>query len=151
MRLEKMKVAKVKAARYCAYQERTQQQVRDKLYDLGLYRDEVEEVLTELITENFVNEERFARAFAKGKFRLKKWGRVKIEYELKRRNISTYCIKVALEEIDHEDYHQSLRDLISSRREKYSGTTFEIKSKTAKYMLGKGYESELIWEFLNDQ
>ncbi len=77
----------VKACNYCAYQERTQQEVRDKLYDLGLFSDEVEDVLSQLITANFVNEERYAKAFASGKFRLKRWGRQKILFELKRRKI----------------------------------------------------------------
>ena len=88
MRLDKMKAAKLKAGNYCAYQERTQQEVRDKLYGIGLYSDEVEQVLAELITENYVNEERFAKSFAGGKFRLKQWGKKKIVYALKQRNIS---------------------------------------------------------------
>ena len=94
-----MKAAKIKAGVYCAYQERTQQEVRDKLYALGLHRDEVEEVLTELIIEKFVDEERYAKAFASGKFRLNKWGRIKISYVLRQKKLSEYCIEKALREM----------------------------------------------------
>src|SRR5210317_1954505 len=104
MRADKMKKAKMKTGTFCAYQERTQQEVRDRLYALGLHRDEVENVLTELITEDFVNEERYAKAFAGGRFRMKQWGRRKIEYALKQKNISSYCIEKGLEEIPDHDY-----------------------------------------------
>ena len=92
------KTAKLKAADFCAYQERSQQQVRDKLYDYGLHFDEVEEILTELIMEGFINEERFARAFIGGKFRMKKWGKQKILQSLRPHKISEYCIRKGMEE-----------------------------------------------------
>ena len=141
-----MKAAKIKLGRYCAYQERSQQEVRDKLYSLGLYKDEVEEVLTELIISGFVNEERFAIAYASGKFKLKKWGRVKIHYELKRRKISAFCIDKALNEIDEEDYIDAIKHLLSTKINSYSGTPFEVNQKAARYMINKGYESDLVWE-----
>ncbi|MEQ8925876.1 MAG: RecX family transcriptional regulator, partial [Fulvivirga sp.] len=84
------KEAKLKAADYCAYQERSQQQVRDKLYTYGLYSEDVERILSELITENFINEERFAIAYAGGKFRVKKWGRNKILQGLNQHRVSNY-------------------------------------------------------------
>lgn len=151
MRTEKMKTAKVKAGNYCAYQERTQQEVRDKLYNLGLYKDEVEEVLTQLITENFVNEERFAKAFANGKFRLKRWGRQKILFELKRRKISPYCIKKAILEIPEDEYEEVLQQLIEQKTRGYTGNAYTIKNKIARYLINKGYEGELVWNALADR
>lgn len=150
MRTEKMKAAKVKAGNYCAYQDRTQQEVRDKLYNLGLYSDEVEDVLTELIMEDFVNEERYARSFARGKFNLKQWGKVKISYELKRRKISPYCIKQSLLEISEEEYNETLENLIEKKKNNYSGSVYEINNKVARFLINKGYEAELVWEKLKD-
>jgi regulatory protein len=150
MRVEKMKSAKIKAGNYCAYRERTHQEVRDKLYDLGLHRDEVEEVLTELIMEDFVNEERFARSFARGKFILKRWGKVKIAYELKRRKISPYCIEKAMLEIPHDDYDTVLLHLIEQKKKSYTGDLFKVKNKIARYLINKGYESDLVWDKLKD-
>ena len=150
MRLEKMKAAKIKAGNYCAYQERTQQEVRDKLYNLGLFRDEVEEVLTQLITENFVNEERFAKTYARGKFHLKRWGKLKIMFELKRRKISPYCVKKAMLEIPEEEYEKVLDQLIEQKARDYSGNDYTTKNKIARYLINKGYESDLVWKALND-
>ncbi|MTI20611.1 RecX family transcriptional regulator, partial [Fulvivirga sp. RKSG066] len=107
--------ALTKLARYCAYQERSQVQVRQKLYELGLYSDEVEEVIVKLITDDFVNEERFARSYAGGKFRLKKWGRIKILEGLKQHQISNYCVKKAMAEIDDSDYMQTLCEIIDKK------------------------------------
>ena len=151
MRQDKMKEAKAKAGLYCAYQERTHQEVRSKLYALGLYRDEVEQVLTDLITENFVNEERFAKAFAGGKFRIKHWGRRKIIYALKRKNISTYCIQQGLREISEEEYIAVLKELIERKSKSPLGNKYLIKQKISSYLIGKGFESELVSTMLDDQ
>ena len=150
MRNEKMQQAKIKAARYCAYQERTQQEVRNKLYELGLYQDEVEDVLTDLITENFINEERYAKALANGKFRLKKWGRNKIKYALHQKGISDYCIQQALNEISEEEYKSEISNMIDKKIKQEHGATYIIKNKIAKYMIGKGFESDLVWPILNE-
>ncbi|NTW31098.1 MAG: RecX family transcriptional regulator, partial [Bacteroidetes bacterium] len=88
-----------KAANYCAYQERCQQDIRNKLYQWGLHSQEVEDLIATLIGENFINEERFSKAFSSGKFHILKWGKIKIKNELKQRNISEYCIRKGLEEI----------------------------------------------------
>src|ERR1017187_9401155 len=96
--------ALIKAQLFCAYQERCQQEMRDKLYSWGLYPDAVENIIAGLITGNYLNEERFAKSYAGGKFRIKKWGRIKIKIELKKRKISEYCIKRAMEEINNRDY-----------------------------------------------
>ncbi len=145
---DKKKEAKIKAGHFCAYRERTQQEVRDKLYNLGLHRDDVEEVLSELISEGYINEERFARSYAGGKFRLKKWGRNKIIHELERRKITRYCIDKAMEEIPEEDYLQTLRDLIGKKLTQTHGDPYIVKNKIARYMIGKGYEPELVWKQL---
>ncbi len=151
MRPDKMKEAKVKAGNYCAYQERTQQEVRDKLYSLGLYQDEVEEVLTELITENFVNEERYAKAFAGGKFRVNQWGRKKIEYALKQKKISAYCIDRGLKEISNDDYEAVINRLIEKRIHLEGEIDFIIKSKIARYIIGRGFESDIVWALINEK
>ncbi|WKN45747.1 regulatory protein RecX [Tunicatimonas pelagia] len=143
--------AKVKAAKYCAYQERTQQEVRDKLYSYGLYSDAVEEVLSDLISEGFVNEERFAQAFARGKFRSNKWGRIKIEMGLRQKGISDYCIRSGLREISEADYTDTLKALIQKKWNSLEGEdAYARKHKTARFVQGKGYESELVWRLLAD-
>ena len=151
MRLDKMQAAKLKAGNYCAYQERTQQEVRDKLYGIGLYSDEVEQVLAELITENYINEERFAKSFAGGKFRLKQWGKKKIVYALKQRNISPYCIEQALKEISDEEYERVITQLVERKSNQLQGEIFIVKNKIARYLVGKGFENELVWSIVNKQ
>lgn len=144
--------ARVKAANYCAYQERTQQQVRDKLYSLGLRPDDVEEVLTSLITENFINEERFAKSFASGKFRLKKWGKVKIRFHLQELGLSEYCIKKGLEEIDEKEYFETLNDLVEKKLDRTNDENiYKLNWKVADYLINKGYEPELVWETLREK
>lgn len=150
MRTEKMKEAKIKASKYCVFQERTQQEVRDKLYQLGLYSDEVEEILTQLILENFVNEERFAKMYARGKFKLKHWGKVKIEYELNRRKISPFCIRQAMNEIDDNDYRTKLTELTVKKLQAYSGDEYVRQNRTARYLINKGYESDLVWDSIKN-
>jgi len=144
-----MKTAKIKAGNYCAYQERTQQEVRDKLYSLGLYRDEVEDVLTELISENFVNEERFAKSFARGKFSLKKWGKRRIVFELKKRNLSPYCIDQAIKEISDEAYEKMIFQIIENKISYLPEVGYTTKNKIVKYLIGKGFETEIVWTLLN--
>src|SRR5882724_4652199 len=100
-----------KAKHYCAYQERCHSEVKGKLYSLGLWKKDVEELLSQLIEENYLNEERFAIQFAGGKFRMKQWGKVKIQYMLKQKRISAYCIKKAMKEIDDETYEKVLKKL----------------------------------------
>lgn len=151
MRQDIMKTAKLKAGNYCAYQERTQQEVRDKLYGLGLFRDEVEEVLTELITENYVNEERYAQTFASGKFRIKRWGKKKIEYALKQKHISSYCINQALNGISDEEYREAIGDLIEKKRnQEATDNEYVVKNKIARHLIGKGFEPDLVWKQIND-
>jgi regulatory protein len=143
--------ATIKAQMACAYQERCQQEMRDKLYDWGLHGDDVENIIANLISENFLNEERFAIAFAGGKFRIKKWGKVKIKIELKRRKISDYCIKKALAAIDADDYIKTLQELLKKRlKENAKGKAHIRNYKAAQYALSRGFESDLIWEELKE-
>lgn len=141
------KEAKLKAANFCAYQERSQKEVRNKLYDLGLYPDEVEDVLTDLIMDNFINEERFAKAYIGGKFRVKKWGRKKILIGIAPHKLSSYCIKKGLEEIDEEDYLQTLEELVEKKASGVGETDlFKKRNKVATHAMYRGFESDLVWE-----
>lgn len=139
--------ATIKAQNSCAYQERCQQEMRDKLYEWGLYSTDVENIIANLISDNFINEERFAKAFAGGKFRIKKWGRVKIKIELKRRKISDYCIKKGMLEIDDTDYLKTLKDILTKKlKENPKGKQQVRNYKAAQYAMSRGFESDLIWE-----
>src|SRR6478735_1227030 len=100
-----------KAKHYCAYQERSHSEVRDKLYSFKLHRNEVEQLLTQLIEEDYLNEERFAMVYAGGKFRIKSWGKEKIKYALKQKQVSEYCIRKALAAISAIDYKKTFYTL----------------------------------------
>ena len=134
-----------KLKHFCAYQERCHSEVKEKLYNLGVWEKDHDEIIATLIVENYLNEERFAIAFAGGKFRIKHWGRVKIKYELKQKRVSDYSIKKALKQIDEEDYMKVINKLA---KEKYASLKSEQylirKKKTMDYLLQKGFESELI-------
>jgi regulatory protein len=141
-----------KILKYCAYQERSQQEVRDKLYDLGLHKKDVELTISKLIEEGFVNEERFAIAFAGGKFRIKQWGKVKIKYALKQKHISDYCIQKALKQINDHDYFKALNTVIASTAKKIKEKEVRKKKyKIAQFAISKGFEADLVWEVLNDK
>lgn len=136
---------------YCAYQERSQQELRDKLYDYGLRPDEVENMIADLIGDNFLNEERFAKAYAGGKFRVKKWGRYKIRQGLKQHKISDYCQRKGMAEIDPEEYYNTLKELLSRKKQGLKEKDlFALKTKLARYVIGKGYEQDLVWEAINE-
>ena len=116
---------------------------------MGLRSDDVEEILTSLIIDNFINEERFARVFASGRFRLKKWGKLKIEFFLERLKLSEYCVKKGLEEIGEREYAETLKRLIEKKLEEGKGENlYRLNRKVADYLINKGYEPELVWEIL---
>lgn len=141
----------LKAQAYCAYQERCQQEVRNKLNEWGLYGDEAEEVIAALISENFLNEERFALAYVSGKFRLKKWGRVKLKLELKSRKISDYCIKKALAQIDSEEYEKTILELIEKKNKDIKDKVpYMRKHKMLKYIVSKGFEPDIVQNILDE-
>ncbi len=134
-----------KIKQFCAYQERCHREVTEKLYSFGLYKKAVEIILSNLIEENFLNEERFAIAFAGGKFRMKQWGRVKIKYELKQKGVGSYCINLALKEIDEETYLTTLKTLATKKWESLKGEQYlNRQAKTTTYLLQKGFELHLI-------
>lgn len=138
--------AKQKIYRYCAYQERSHKEVRDKLYEYGLYRDEVDELLSALITEGFLNEERFAKAFAGGKFRMQRWGRIKILNELEARGLTSNCIKIGMKEIEDADYIKTLREILARKLNQLDEeNAFVKRDKLARYVIQKGFEADLVW------
>jgi len=139
-----------KMQRYCAYQDRCHQEVRQKMRDMGVLPDWREEVMVELIQENFLNEERYARSFARGKFRMKQWGRKRILRELKRRDISEYCIRKAMEEIEEDDYLKTLESLIVKKAGQLKEENlFKKKNKVAQYLIRRGFEASLVWECIH--
>ena len=149
MKIINPKIALHKIQRYCAYQERCHQEVRDKLYSFGLRKNEVENIIATLIQDNFINEERFAILYAGGKFRVKNWGKRKIEYELKGRKISVYCIKKALNSIDEQEYQDVIIKLIKKKNSVLKkDETFIKKHKVAQYVIHKGFETELVWQLI---
>lgn len=141
-----------KLRQYCAYQERCHQEVEEKLYSLALYAEWRERIVAQLIEENFLNEERFARVFAGGKFRIKAWGRLRIERELKSRRVSAYCIRKALkEEIDEQAYRQTLKNILDKKQEQYAELPdYQARIKAIRYALSRGYEMQIINEILGD-
>ena len=138
-----------KIKHYCAYQERSHAEVKHKLFTLGLSKIAVEALLAKLIEENYLNEERFATSFARGKFSLKKWGRIKIKQELMLKQVSLTNIKTSLKEIDEADYLQTLLRLVEK---KYASLASEDdlgrQFKTIQYLLQKGYEMPLVQQAL---
>jgi len=139
-----------KIGQFCAYQERNHKEVKEKLYSYGLYKDQVEELMSKLIQENFLNEERYAIAYAGGKFRAKDWGKNKIKYGLKQHQVSDYCIKKALKTIDDEEYVKTLQKLYAAKEKtlKSEKNIFIKKRKIQQYLMQKGYEVSLINELL---
>ncbi len=133
-----------KLEHYCAYQDRCHSEVRSKLLDLGIYGDELERVITDLIDNDFLNEQRFAESYARGKHRMKKWGRYKITSHLKFKKVSAYCIKKGLQQIDEEEYIEMLEVILSKRLG--DNPSFAEVGKAAKFAISKGYESPLVWE-----
>ncbi len=130
---------------FCAYQERCHAEVKEKLYGYGLFRQDVEQLISRLIEENYLNEERFAIAYASGHSRIKKWGKIKITHALKQKGVSAYCIKKALNSIDHDEYHDCLAKLANAKWELLKKQPIMARRfKCRQYLLQKGYESNLI-------
>lgn len=132
---------------YCAYRDRSQKEVEDKLIEMRMIPAAREEIVIKLMQENFLNEERFARSFARGKFRIKKWGRHKIKQELKLREISSPLIKLAMTEIDQKEYRSTLYSLAEKKLALISETDiFKLRKKLSDHLLRKGYEASLVYE-----
>lgn len=132
---------------YCAYQERCHQDVEDKLYFMKLSKSSREIVMLHLLENDFLNEERFSRAYARGKFRIKKWGKQRITKELKAKNISDYNIKSAMKEIDESEYYRTFDKLAEKRFLELNETDiYKKRKKLANYLLYRGWESYLVYK-----
>ena len=140
-----------KAKKYCALQEHCQSDVRRKLFTWDIKGEKAEWIIGELICDGFINEERYARAFARGKFNIKSWGKQKIKAELKKKNISDYCIQKALSEIDEENYSTRLSTLAVKWLDRHKQeTAIARKQKLFRYLASKGYHTSDIWDYLNE-
>ena len=140
-----------KLKQYCGYQERCHSEVQQKLWDLGVNRSMHDEIISNLIEEDYLNEERFARMFAGGKFRMKSWGKKKIEYALKDKKVSNYSISKGLKEIDEEAYQNLLERLAEKKYESLPSEQYLVrKKKTMDYLLQKGFEPDLIHRVVNN-
>ena len=134
-----------KLRHYCAYQERCHSEVKEKLYSLGIGKKGLDGIIATLIEEGYLDEERFALAFAGGKFRIKQWGRVKIKYELKQKQVSDYSINKALKQINEKEYIAVLKKLAEDKYASLKNEQpFLRKKKTMNYLLQKGYEGEMV-------
>lgn len=140
-----------KAGHYCAYQERSQQEVRDKLYEWGLWPEAIENIIARLITGNFINEERFAHAYARGKFNQKGWGRLKIRQGLRLKKVPEILIKKALLAIDNDDYLKSLLNVLTKKAGALTERDpFKRKYKLQQYAISRGYESDLVADVVRE-
>jgi len=150
IRLTKQQAQK-RAEGYCAYQERSQQEIRDKLYSWGVYSADVENIIVDLIAENFLNEERFAHAYTSGKFKIKRWGKIKITSGLKFKNVPPRLIKEALNTIDPDEYFNTLLDILSKKAALLDEKdVYKRRMKLAQYAFSRGFEKDLIFDILNN-
>ncbi|WP_236551493.1 regulatory protein RecX [Tenacibaculum maritimum] len=136
---------------FCVYQDRCHKEVEKKIAEYNLIPEARASILIDLIQDGFLNEERFAKSFARGKFRIKKWGKQRITRELKLRDVSSYNIRIALKGIDENDYIATLYELIAKRNNSISETNlYKRKKKIIDYMVYRGYEYELLFMAIND-
>ncbi len=146
------KTALTKAEHYCAYQERSQQEVRDKLFEWGLRPQVVEDIISQLITGGFLNEERFAKAYARGKFNQKGWGRLKIKQGLKLKKVPDVLIKKALESLNPDTYLQTLEKVIQKKSTLINEKDpYKRRYKLQQYARGRGFETDLVADVLKDK
>ena len=146
-----VKEATIKLMQFCAYRDRSHKEVEEKLRGMNMIPAAQEKIIIQLMQEDFLNEERFARSFVRGKFRIKKWGKIKIKQELKFREISAPIIKNALTEIDQQKYTSTLYELAEKKlRLLKEPDKFKKKRKLADFLLRKGYESNLVYEATNE-
>lgn len=143
--------ALVKMQHYCAYQDRCHKEVIEKLKGMRMIPEAIDHIIGHLIQDNFLNEERFAKSFARGKFKYKKWGRRRIVQELKQRDISKFMITIALKEIPEHEYLSAFHELAEKRNQQISESNIlKRKKKLADYLLYRGWESHLVYEKVNE-
>lgn len=136
-----------KLEHYCAYQDRCHKEVVVKLRSMGMIPLAIDTIVTHLIAQRFLNEERFAKSYARGKFKIKKWGKNRIIQELKIREISRFNIQTALKEISDEDYYETFDSLAEKKAEQLKGTsTLVAKKKLVAYLLYRGWESSMVYD-----
>ena len=136
---------------YCSYQDRCHKEVKAKLKSFKISSDELNEIVSNLIKDNYLNESRFSKSFVRGKFNIKNWGKVRIVNELKLRNISIYNINLGLKEIDDQDYINKLEDIFNKKLSSLSNINSNLKrKKIISYLLYRGWESNLIYSKVNE-
>ncbi|MGM8361039.1 regulatory protein RecX [Flavobacterium sp. ARAG 55.4] len=146
-----LKEAIQKIEHYCAYQDRCHEEVVQKLRNMKMDSEEINQIITHLINDNFLNEERFACSFARGKHRIKHWGKIRITNELKFRNINQTLINIALKEISPEEYYETFETLANRNWESIRETnSLKKRKKFCDYMLRRGFESNLVYEKVRD-
>tara|TARA_R110001583_G_scaffold183771_1_gene342536 strand:- start:63 stop:536 length:474 start_codon:yes stop_codon:yes gene_type:complete len=140
-----------KLEHYCAYQERCHQEVRQKLETMYMIPEAIDIIIVHLLEHNFLNEERFAKTFVSGKFKIKKWGRRRLTYELKKKDVSKVNINQALAEIENTEYTEVFNALAEKRLQNIKETnTFKKKKKLIDYLIYRGWESHLVYEKANE-
>jgi regulatory protein len=145
--ISSLKEAQQKIEHFCAYQERCHQEVVAKLRSMNMDSDEIDTIMVHLITDNFLNEERFACSFARGKHRIKHWGKIRISNELKFKKIAAALIKKALQEITPEEYQETFHTLAERHWEAMRETNeLKKRKKFCDFMLRRGFESNLVYE-----
>lgn len=143
--------AQKKLEHYCAYQERCHKEVTQKLYDMKMIPEARDKIIVHLLQHNYLNEERFAQAFVRGKFRIKKWGKQRIRLELKRRDISKTIITIALKEISDVDYYSTFHALAEKKAALIRDTNYQKKrKKLADYLFYRGWESHLVYDKIRE-
>ncbi|MDF1698403.1 MAG: regulatory protein RecX [Saprospiraceae bacterium] len=136
--------------KFCSIQDRCQSEIRTRLIEHSVYGDDLEEIIADLISDNFINEERFAKAYVRGKFRMKKWGKLKITKELKLRRISAYSIRKGMQEIDYDAYLETLEGLLLKKVATLRiSNKWEKRKKLTSYAIQKGFEYEVIKEVMS--
>jgi regulatory protein len=147
----KVEQAKRALERYCVYQDRCHKEVISKLYDCNMIPETHDIIIVHLIEHDFLNEERFSKSYARGKFRIKKWGKVRIVRELKFRNISAYNVKTALKEIEESDYFNTFNTLALKKFDSITESNpYKKKKKLADYLLYRGWESDLVYKKVSE-
>tara|TARA_B100000497_G_scaffold30938_1_gene36234 strand:- start:590 stop:1051 length:462 start_codon:yes stop_codon:yes gene_type:complete len=140
-------VARDVIRKYCSYQERCQSEVKVRLMKMGLPESSFNEIISMLISEGYLSEERYSRSFSRGKFKIKKWGRLKIKRSLIAKGISNRCIEIGISEIDENDYSETLSDLIFRYNARDSSKN---KYQLVRYFYNKGFERDLIFQILQE-
>lgn len=142
--------ALIKLQNYCSYQERSHQEVRQKLIGMRMIPEAMDQIIINLLENNFLNEERFAKTFVSGKYRIKKWGRIRLTSELRRKDVSKYNINKALNEINDADYIETFNALAEKKLPYIKETNkLKKKKKLINYLLYRGWESHLVYDKVN--